>query len=283
MKTVILLLTGCINPNGMPFTQLTDTSERQKQYVDAIHFYISNTDCKVVFCENSNTDISSLINNTNDRLEALTFPGNQDKQRGKGYGEAEIIEYALSHSSFILEDCIIIKITGRLFVNNICQIIDSLKYEEDFVTCLFHSNLKFADSRIFCGTTAFFREFLKNKDQINDSKDIFFEHVLASTVVESPYRFIPFTEEPLISGISGSTGEKYQIHFPNKRTRILYKCYAWKQLYQINAISSYRHPTQIERLIINFNILKCKLLLLLIKVSQLLAHMHNLKLNKNRK
>ena len=260
MKTVILLLTGCINPNGMPFTQLTDTSERQKQYVDAIHFYISNTDCKVVFCENSNTDISSLINNTNDRLEALTFPGNQDKQRGKGYGEAEIIEYALSHSSFILEDCIIIKITGRLFVNNICQIIDSLKYEEDFVTCLFHSNLKFADSRIFCGTTAFFREFLKNKDQINDSKDIFFEHVLASTVVESPYRFIPFTEEPLISGISGSTGEEYQMHFPNKRKRILYQCYAWIQLKQVYAVSPKRHLSFSERAAITFNILKHKVL-----------------------
>lgn len=60
MKAVILL-TGCINPNGMPFTQLTDTSDRQKQYVDAIHYYINNTDCKIVFCENSNTDINTLF------------------------------------------------------------------------------------------------------------------------------------------------------------------------------------------------------------------------------
>ena len=92
MKAVILL-TGCINPNGMPFTQLTDTSDRQKQYVDAIHYYINNTDCKIVFCENSNTDINTLFKNKQDRLEILTFAGNQDKQRGKGYGETEIIEY----------------------------------------------------------------------------------------------------------------------------------------------------------------------------------------------
>lgn len=259
MKTVILL-TGCINPNGMPFTQLTNTSERQKQYVDAIHYYIKNTNSKIVFCENSQTDISPLINNNQDRLQILTFLGNQDKQRGKGYGEAEIIEYALHNSSFIHENSIIIKITGRLIVNNICQIIDSLKYEEDFVTCLFHSDLKFADSRIFCGTTTFFREFLKNKDQINDSEGIFFEHVLAYTVLESSYRFIPFSKEPLISGISGSTGEKYQMHFPDKRTRIFYQCYAWIQLRQVHKQSLHRHPTLIERTIANFYILKYKLL-----------------------
>ena len=256
----VILLTGCINPNGMPFTMLTDTSERQRQYVDAIHYYINHTDCKIVFCENSNTDISSLFDNDQSRLEILTFLGNQDKQRGKGYGESQIIEYALHHSSFINEDSVIIKITGRLLVNNIRQIIDSLKYKNDFVTCLFHSDLKFADSRIFCGTTSFYKEFLRYKERMNDFEGIFFEHILASTVLESSYRFIPFTEEPLISGISGSTGKQYHKHHPEERTRILYQCYAWILLKQVHQHSLHRHPNLSERIIINFYILKYKLL-----------------------
>lgn len=40
---------------------------------------------------------------------------------------------------------------------------------------------------------------------MNDSKGIFFEHILASTVLESSIRFIPFIQEPLIIGISGTT------------------------------------------------------------------------------
>ena len=256
----ILLLTGCINPNGMPFTQLTNTSERQKQYVDAIHYYINQTNIHIVFCENSSTDISPLFNNAYDRLEILTFMGHQDKQRGKGYGEAEIIEYALRNSSFIHKDYIIIKITGRLIVNNIRQIIDSLKYEEDFVTCLFHSDLKFADSRIFCGTTAFYKEFLKNKKRMNDSEGIFFEHVLTSTVLESSLRFIPFTVEPIITGISGTTGEKYQISFPDKRLRIIYQCYAWMQLAKVYEASPHRHLSIFDRIKLIFNILKYKVL-----------------------
>lgn len=259
MKTVILL-TGCINPNGMPFTQLTNTSERQKQYVDAIHYYINQTNIHIVFCENSNTDISPLFNNAHDRLEILTFHGNQNKQRGKGYGETEIIEFALHHSSFIHENSIIIKITGRLIINNIHQIINTLKYDFDFVTCLFHSDLKFAESRIFCGTTAFYKEFLKNKELMNDSEGIFFEHVLSSTVLESSLRFRPFTEEPLITGISGSTGEKYQISFPDKRLRIIYQCYAWMQLAKVYKVSPHRHLSIFDRITLIFNILKYKVL-----------------------
>lgn len=259
MKAVILL-TGCINPNGMPFTQLTDASERQKQYVDAIHYYFNNTDCKIVFCENSNTDISTLFKNEQDRLEILTFAGNQDKQRGKGYGETEIIEYALHHSSFIQDGSIIIKITGRLIITNICQILKSLKCKHDFVTCLFHSNLKFADSRIICGTTTFYKEFLKNKGCINDYKSIFFEHILASTVLESSVCFIPFAEEPLIRGISGTTGELYQEIKTSKKKAISYKCYSWMQLKRIYQHSPHRHPNLLKKISIQLNILKYKIL-----------------------
>jgi len=259
MKTVILL-TGCINPNGMPFTLLTDISERQKQYVDAIHYYINNTDYRIVFCENSNTDISPLFKNEQGRLEILTFAGNQDKQRGKGYGETEIIEYALHQSSFIQDACIIIKITGRLIVTNICQILKSLNYKHDFVTCLFHSNLKFADSRIICGTTSFYKEFLKNKGCLNDSEGIFFEHVLASTVLDSSICFIPFSEEPLITGISGTTGELYKDVTTNKKKTVSYKTYSWIQLKKIYQHSPHRHPSLFIRTYIQLNILKYKVL-----------------------
>lgn len=256
----IILLTGCINPNGMPFTKLTDANERQRQYINAIHFYIENTDCKIIFCENSNTDITPFFKDLQNRLEVLTFPGNQDKQRGKGYGEAEIIEYALQHSSYIQDDCIIIKITGRLIVNNICKIIKSLTFKHDFVTCLFHSDLKFADSRIFCATTFFFREFLKNKECINDSENTFFEHVLASTLLESSIQYIPYIEEPLITGISASTGIQYQPIATTIRRKYIFKYYSWSQTKEIYNISTHRHQSLVKKLFLHLKILKYTLL-----------------------
>ena len=256
----IILLTGCINPNGMSFTKLIDANERQRQYINAIHFYIENTDCKIIFCENSNTDITPFFKDLQNRLEVLTFPGNQDKQRGKGYGEAEIIEYALQHSSYIQDDCVIIKITGRLIINNINQIIRSLTCKHDFVTCLFHSDLRFADSRIFCATVSFFRELLNNKGSINDSNNIFFEHILASTVLASSILDVPYIEEPLITGISGSTGMQYSPMAIDYKMKYLFKRYSWNQAKRVYAISIHKKLGLIDKILLSFNVFKYTLL-----------------------
>lgn len=244
----------------MPFTQLNDACERQKQYVDAIRYYLSNTDCPIIFCENSNTDISMLFKDTQDRLEILTFSGNQDKQRGKGYGEAEIIDYAFHHSSFIQDDSIIIKITGRLIVINIASIIKSMKSKQDFITCMLHSDLEFADSRIFCATQSFYHEFLKNSKKINDNVEIYFEHILADTIIHSSVYYIPFSEEPIITGVSGTTGEKYSAKTPCIKQRILYKLYTIEQAKRIKKISHNKRTSLWLNLVTTLNITWYKLL-----------------------
>lgn len=256
----VILLTGCINPNGMPFTRLTNADERKQQYVDAIHYYLNNTTYKIVFCENSDTDIKPLFDKEFDQLEFLHFAGNKIKNKGKGYGEAEIIEYALLHSKFIQNDSIIVKITGRLIVKNIQRLLSTVNNKNDFVTCIFHSNLTFADSRIFCGTFQFYKEFIKNKSQINDSYGLFFEHVLATTIIKSSTEYIPFYEEPIILGISGSTGVLYTTPQKDKKNKLLFKCYSWEILKKINNISANRHINLTRKIYIEYNILKYKIL-----------------------
>ena len=95
---------------------------------------------------------------------------------------------------------------------------------------------------------------------MNDSKGIFFEHILASTVLESSIRFIPFIQEPLIIGISGTTGELYHESTPNKKKTILYKCYSWMQLIQVYKASTHRSLGLFEKIEIKFDILKYKVL-----------------------
>lgn len=90
---IVLLLTACVNPNGMSHTVLTDCSERQSQYEQALRWYLENTNFKIVLCENSQTDFSANFNSyiNEDRLEFLCFDGNNfDKELGKGYGEGII-------------------------------------------------------------------------------------------------------------------------------------------------------------------------------------------------
>ena len=124
---MILLLTGCINPNGMAYTTLSDQEERKNQYISAIRYYLSKTKYPIVFVENSDTDISYLFRSeiTSGRMECMSFFGNQNKNLGKGYGECEIIQFALNNSRLINSDMDqrIAKITGRLIVKNISAII----------------------------------------------------------------------------------------------------------------------------------------------------------------
>lgn len=221
---MILLLTGCITPDGMSYTFLNNKEEREKQYVDAIRYYLLNTHYPIVFAENSGTDISCLFDDyiKSGRMEYISFHGNLNKERGKGYGECEILQYALEHSTIIKKlNCEhIVKITGRLRIKNIKILISfhTLFSGKRTTICSINSDFSFPDSRIIIASKEFYYSFLKKKEYIDDNKGYFFEHALCDTLKEyKEYPFSPFIVKPQIEGISGSTGETYN----NTRTTLI--------------------------------------------------------------
>ena len=234
----IILLTGCINPDGMPFTTLTDITVREKQYIEAINFYLHNTDFPIVFAENSGTDISKSLElfPDNKRLEFLSYKGNIHKNKGKGYGEAEIINYALIHSHIITSksnDCPIIKITGRLIVENITDIVNNrfILQNSKSILVSYNSDFSFADSRIVIAPKYFYHLFIKHKEEINDFNHQYFENVLSRCIMQSSiYHYYPFYYEPQITGQSGTTGEKYVSHESSYSRRLSYMVYALKKI-----------------------------------------------------
>lgn len=129
-KEIIILMTATINPNGMVHTKLQDPKIRKLQYLDAINFYLNETKLKIVFCENSGYSIYNEIINPYkyERLEYIYFNGNNyNKNLGKCFGEVKIIEKVLQVSKFINESSIIIKITGRVKIQNINKIISYIR------------------------------------------------------------------------------------------------------------------------------------------------------------
>lgn len=243
---IVLLLTGCINPNGMAYTSLNNTEERQKQYVNAILYYLKSTNYPIVFTENSGIDISHLFQDAIDtgRLEYLTFQGNENKEKGKGYGECEIIRYALDNSKIIqsANEVRIVKITGRLVIKNISSIIflHRILSSKRTTFCMINSDFSFPDSRIIMAHIDFYRLFLKNQEKINDPQGYFFEHALGDTIKnERKYPYSPFFLHPRIIGISGSTGKEYPVEPSSCAFNIRYAKYAISQLHRFN--KTYRH------------------------------------------
>lgn len=66
-KKITIFLTGCINPNTKEGLAISDAAVRKQQYIDAIKWYLANTPYRIVFCENSGTDISGDIDTGGDK------------------------------------------------------------------------------------------------------------------------------------------------------------------------------------------------------------------------
>lgn len=130
---VVLIISGCIRPNlKQRFLVLKDEEERLQQYVASIRFYITASPfSKILFCDNSNyqypqvDELMKLAQEGGKTFEWLTFQGDAEKilVHGKGYGEGEIIRYALEHSKLAANARAFAKVTGRLTISNIFKVV----------------------------------------------------------------------------------------------------------------------------------------------------------------
>ena len=229
---IAILLTACVNPEGMIYTKLQDPEIRKQHYLESLKFYIEKTVYKIVLIENSLYPLENEIRKYIDsgRLEYMTFDGNNfDKIKGKGYGEGLIIKYALENSAFIKKTDYIIKITGRLIIKNINKLIwssflfYSKKQEYVFTDdILYNGQYILIRSEFIIASKKFYSNYLlTNTSMINDSKGIIFERILVNSIIswkKDGYRHRLLMFPVFRQGISGGHLTEYKP--PTFRDRI---------------------------------------------------------------
>ena len=267
-KSHVILLTACIRPEGMIFTKLQDSIVREEQYINAINYYLTNTDFRIVFCNNSGEDISNKIIANKNRIEFLSFDGNSyNKNLGKGYGEFLIIKYATENSLFLKEADSIIKITGRIQVKNINKIIYwndyFLAFPKNKVYITIEDGLNMATSNFFVAPKLFYELFAKDNNTVDDSKGYYFEHLLFDFIERHRYDF--FYADFLIiidvEGVAGTNGMSYISKKNNIIETIIESKDIFKQARKRNKISFIRSFL----LLLNSVVLRAIKKLLLIK------------------
>lgn len=107
---------------------LRDPDKRIRYTLDSIREWLKKSEnIKIVICDGSGFDFDPLIKKIFPKasIECLFFLNEVDKIKkfGKGYGEGEIISYALKHSKFIIESQWFAKCTAKLWVKNFDEII----------------------------------------------------------------------------------------------------------------------------------------------------------------
>lgn len=219
----VILLTSCIDPSLSKnrWHTLNDVDLRLRQYIDAVCYYGKETDLKICFVDNSGYDISHMpaIEEyiTTGRLEILTYLASEDvRSRGKGYGEQDILRYALKNSKNLLHADYIIKATGRIKIRNIKSLIRLTEYlskkREKYVIGEKLYKAKWMQSYLFIAHheffgEAFFAQMRKVSEKNEDMK--MFEEGLYSAIEEwktSGGKFLNVLTPIIVDGMRGEGG-----------------------------------------------------------------------------
>lgn len=223
----VLLMTGTIDPSSFICNNnnlaVKDVKVRLEQYNSAIKRYITES-CfdKIVFVETSNYSFEyesfiSLAKENNKEFEYITFMGNIEcvQKKGKSYGEAEAILYALKNSRLLANEETIYKVTGRIFLTNSYNIIKTK------ATCKneFLSYFKYKDRRC---VTYFFKfnksdylEYFSNTQELVDDgngidiETVYYRKMIKLQMDGKPFEVKPFRCYPRINGIIGGIGVPY--------------------------------------------------------------------------
>jgi hypothetical protein len=222
-KNNILLISGSIDITAfqIPYTKLTGLNDRLQQYIDSIdyaivHYHRVN---HIIFCENTGyqCDFSELQEKARvhgKTFEIIQFSGNFRiiQEKGKGYGEGEIIEYAFTQSEVLRNSIYFYKLTGRVCVRNMDQVMDATQSNNAFI---FLSDLKTRSEKryvrtvIYKADTALYKQVLMDAYQeVDDTRKHYLENVFYSRLADVPAN--SFGKYPVLIGIKASTGKAYQ-------------------------------------------------------------------------
>lgn len=217
---MLLVLTGAIKPAAScKNVKISEENERLEQYVESIRFFIeAGAFTKIVFCDNSNFGTDKLLFLKEEAqkhdvlLELLSFQGDaqQTAIHGKGYGEGEIMEHVMTNSKLMENECSFMKITGRMKVDNIADIVMRLKTEKFYFNIPNRTHRDLYDTRMYVMPVKAFKALFMNQyDKVMDDEGIYLEKVYTSVMKENHIHIDNFPRYPRIVGVSGSTGVQY--------------------------------------------------------------------------
>ena len=220
MSSNILLVTATFNTSlfSTPLTVLNDTRIRISQDFNTLKFIILQTNVDIIIlCENTGfkVDLEHIYRLAEERKKKIIFiqfEGNISaiNKYGKGFGEGEIIKYAIENSIFLQSnEQSFYKLTGRIYIENINKILKNTHNEICFVRPSLLAK-KQADTRFFKCNVGFYKKKLINAYLHVDDKDNFFlEKAFFNSLMNE--KISNFCEYPKYIGQSGSTGEKYDL------------------------------------------------------------------------
>jgi hypothetical protein len=129
----VVLMSATITPSkDMPGSTRMDPTVRMNDYMEALKYYETmppEVIDRIVFLENSDTDLSPLKNalqkKSFSKVEFISVSSDAPPSMGKGYGEFRMFDEGLERSELIKPHDHVWKVTGRLKVLNMADLVRS--------------------------------------------------------------------------------------------------------------------------------------------------------------
>lgn len=225
MKLPPLLITSSIRVSAND-ALLRDEGERLQYTLQYLNCWIAKfPELKVVICDGSGFDLSEKVKEQfpGSNIECLSFMNDVGAVSafGKGYGEGEIINYALDNSLILRGEKVFAKITSKMWVKNFVQCLQMwrgnflgmpiLAMDQTFSSVA----LDRIDTRFYISDIDFYRKhFSKAYLRVRDAEGYFLEHSFKDVIMESKMSKFGFPITPNIEGISGSLAKDFRTLIP---------------------------------------------------------------------
>lgn len=221
----ILLMTATITPHNSPNLERTDPAIRLADYRDALAFYIGTLTVggrgaidRIVFVENSDSDVSSLEalareRGVADRVEFIARYGDHScPGQDRTLGENLLTDHAVNASRFIAaagDAAVVWKITGRYQVINLVEMVRTAPKSFDVYCDMRKRPIHWMDLRFIAWTPAGYRRLLSNMGErfgTEPKEPLMYDYMAA---LDDPTVVKRYRREPLVHGVRGWNGVYY--------------------------------------------------------------------------
>lgn len=243
-STPTLLLTSSVIVSA-PFVKLSDPTKRVELTLESIKQWIRIAgDLNIVICDGSGYDFSNDVAERfpQAKIECISFKNDTEAvlAYGKGYGEGEIINYALTHSEYLRCSDYFVKCTSKLWVKNFPTIFNrwnsifQCQFGLEKPKSIRNAKPHIVDTRFYIIKKDFYIEHFGNAyKNVRDQDGYYLENCFKDVILNKKFlaSSILFFTTPLIMGVAGTSGEIYKAvnpikgRFKNLKTHLRLRLY----------------------------------------------------------
>ena len=202
---------------------LTNTEERLEFALESVAQWLKlYPQINLVLCDGSNFDFSRVVAQRFPMasIECVFFENDQNavRQYGRGYGEGEIVRFAIAHSRLIRRAGAFAKCTSKLWVRNYDECLAEwngiflCKAVFDHVFSPFKTTtLSYIDTRFYIASLPYYQQHFESAHQrINVDAGKGLEDCYLEAFCSGHLSGVLLNTPPVIDGVGGGIGKHYK-------------------------------------------------------------------------